>query len=144
MRYLLPILLVLAGCTAPNAMNDQRAALRSGGDVGVTMSLDQVPEAELAGTQLIVKNTGEAILKFLDSGNVAELTRTDLQTKLNTLVPVKYQAYYSAALLVLGSQTVSVDKVGTDNVKRIKAAVIGVLRGNEAYDVKDRQPVKTP
>jgi len=126
----------LAGCKP--SMNVQRSGLRCVGDTGVTVLLDELPEEKVAEARKDVKDIGAALLKFLETGDVAALTMSELRAELEKLVPVKYKGYFDAVLSAASTQHVDVEKIGPNNVKRVRAAILGCLEGEQRYDVADR------
>ncbi len=137
---LLMCLVLVVGCVP--SMNIQRAGLRSAGDLGVTACLDAVP-AEAAGPlKAEIESIAESILVFLDTGAVAALTHSELRTKLEELVPVKYRSYFDAVLSAVSDRSVDVDKIGANNVKRLRAGAVGIVAGCTRYDKEDR-PAET-
>ena len=137
-------LLLLVGCV-PVSLNLQKAGLRSTGDLGVTASLDAVDVSAVDDVKGIVADTAESILKFLDDGQVADLTNSAARKEIEKLIPVQYRPYFDAVMSILSTKDVDVEKFGEDNVKRVKAACYGVLSGCEHYDNADRleEPANT-
>lgn len=144
MRKYLAVLgfLLVVGCTPPS-MNLQRSLLRDTGDSGITVLLDETPLEKVDATRAEVKDIGEAILKFLDTGKVYELTRSELAVELKKIVPEKYDVYYDMVMTAISEQQLDVDKIGQNNVARIRAAVVGALRANELYKKSDRKKEDT-
>jgi len=143
MRFLTLVLalILLAGCTPPS-MNLQRSALRSLGDVGVTVTLDLVKADKVKATQAEVVVVCDAVLRFLNGGTADGLTQTGISSKLQSLIPAKYRAYFSSALQALSGQTINVGaKIGMKNLRRINAAVVGIKAGARYYVVTDRSPL---
>lgn len=132
------------GCTSfYKGMNTQRSALRGSGDISITSSLDAISTAESA---IEVKDKTveivEAIRRFLISGQVANLTIPELTTELEKLITEKFGAKYCFLVDLLVAQisgiTLDVDKIGTNNVRRIDSFCEGILNGCSKYLVSDR------
>jgi hypothetical protein len=141
MRYL-PVLVLVAliGCTPPS-MNLQRAGLRSACDSGVTAALDAVSDENLDSVQKDIKDTCDALSKFMADGHVADLVYSDFRADVEKLIPTKMKPYFDAILTAVSTQDLNVDKIGANNVKRINAAIFGVQLANTQYAKSDR-PVK--
>jgi hypothetical protein len=143
MRYylfLLAMLLCTFGCQMPS-MNYQRSALRDVGDIGATATLEQADAKMIEKYKVDIVDTCNAIIKFLDGGKVADLTPYAVEAKLREIVPIKYIPLLNTALTALDNSNATVNPsnaIGPDNVKRIKAAVIGFRQGTIEYDVNDR------
>lgn len=129
-----------AGCLPPS-LNIQRSLLRDGGDSGVTFYLETVDEAKLAETQKTIGEACDAMDEFLKTGSAATLPLAEIETQLKRVVPEKYQRWVGTALAAVSAVNVDVTKaIGADNVKRIRAALIGIRIGTTEYDVNDRNP----
>jgi hypothetical protein len=130
---------LLVGCT-PMSMNVQRASIRSGGDVGVTVALDAVAIESVDDVKAKVEDTAKAVLKFLEDGQVADLTQSAARRELEKLIPLNLRPYFDAVMSILSTKDVDISKLGADNVKRLKAGAAGVLSGCAQYANEDRPP----
>ncbi len=130
------VALLAAGCV-PSA-NMERSILRGAGDTSITAVADAKKEdvqALLDGT----KTACTALMKFLDTGSVVNLTTNELETKLISLVDSKYSSIVSQALTGIKVAQLDVNgKIGARNMKRVRAVVKGVLRGSNEYEIGDR------
>jgi hypothetical protein len=144
MRHtLLPLLLFVFAATGciPPSMNYQRSGLRSAGDVGATALLEQADAKMMEKYKVDIVDTCNAVIKYLDGGKVADLTPYAVEAKLREIVPIKYIPLLNTALTAIDNSNATVNPstaIGPDNVKRIKAAVIGFRQGTIEYDVNDR------
>lgn len=138
-------LLVLVGCNMPTykSVNAQRSAIRGGGDIAATLSLDAVNTGEQA--EAIAKKTEQiciAIDKFLGDGKVADLTIPEITGELRKLIPADYQFLFDMLIAQISGQTVPVQKIGANNIKRMKALCEGVIIGCNRYSVADRPVIE--
>ena len=146
MRYVAVVLLLLvsSGCGTPLGLNFQRASLRGTGDMSTTAILEYTPEQDVTKKQAQIQKYAKELLEFIETGSVAKLPIADLERELKKLVPDEFDFLVDGAIGYIVSQTVDVSgAIGEDNVKRIKAGLIGVITGAEKYDLKDR-PKKEP
>ena len=137
--------ILLAGC-APPSLNIQRSVLRGTGDTAVTFVLDEVAEDKLDETSGKIKSIVEGVAKFLEDGKVANLTRSQLSTEILKIVPAKYKNWADQLLAVVSAQDITVDtakveKIGVNNVLRLKAFLKGALGGIKEHN-KDHRPVE--
>jgi len=142
MRYslLIAIVLLAIGCTPPS-MNMQRSGLRGICDAGTTAALDAVSEESLPAVQKDIKDTCDALSKFMADGKVADLVYSDFRAAIEKLIPQNLKSYFDAVLAAASTQELDIGKLGTNNVKRINAAILGVQLANAQYAKEDR-PVK--
>jgi hypothetical protein len=141
---------LLAGCTPPS-MNEQRSALRAAGDVFTTIYLDDRAAADIPKRKSELKQLSEKLLEFLSDGNAAALTETKLKDGVLKLVPKGYRDMADNLLSSLSKRKaeVKIDKIGQDNIDRLKAFLIGALLGIDKYNMDHRkkepeQPAPTP
>lgn len=141
----LTILFALAfvvGCVPPS-MNLQRSALRGAGDTAVTVILDSSSDSSYKESLTKIKGIAEAILKFLEDGKVANLTRSQIGVEITKLVPAKYKGWADQLLAAASGTVVDVDKIekiGVNNIARLKAFLKGTLSGTNEYKEADRPP----
>lgn len=134
------LLLVVSSCTPPS-LNVQRSALRSVGDLGVTVGLEFVAEKDVVALRKEIAEVAKKVVQFLDTGVVPNLTEAQINARLVSLVPPKYMSYFNTALTALSGRGIPIgQKIGSKNVRRIKAAVKGIQRGAEGYLKTDRNP----
>lgn len=140
MRFIAVVFVAVfaAGCLPPS-LNIQRSLLRNGGDSGVTFYLETVDEAKLAETQKTIGEACDAMDEFLKTGSAATLPLAEVEKQLKRVVPAQYQRWIGTALAAVSAVNVDVTKaIGVDNVKRIRAALIGIRIGATEYDEADR------
>lgn len=119
--------LVLTGCS----LNMQLCALRSAGDYTATPILDasgDLPQAKLA-----MESVAQQALDFLDTGEVASLTRGELKARLLAIVPLKFHGVLRGALEAVSGRHLEVNRIGARNVLRIRAYLEGILTGCTEY-----------
>jgi hypothetical protein len=136
---------VLSGCSSSDfvssigntasSVNVQRAALNSGGQVAVAIVLDQTSSDKLDQRILETKAIVSDIRILLDSGKIGSYTLSELQIALNKIVPVSY-AIYSTQIVsaVSGFLTLPTDRIGENNVVRIKEVLNGIEYRCSLYD----------
>ena len=78
------------------------------------------------------------VLAFLDSGDIAELTKNELKAKLLEVVPEESRDFANDVLSLVSVGNVDVQKIGSRNVKRVRAFLNGVIQGASEYKVGDR------
>lgn len=135
MKFLsiLPIILSLAGCGV--GLNIQRSVLRSTGDLGATIYLDEAVSAQSAeSVRVELLNIFNGVDKFMDTGSVANLSVDKLVIELNKIIPVKYQNYAEKIASHIEVANVNVDAIGKNNVKRVKAFLKGAITALNDYD----------
>ncbi len=131
------VALLAAGCV-PSA-NMERSILRGVGDTSIVAVADGKEEVDVPALVEGTKKACTAILAFLDTGNVSNLTTNELDAKLINLVDSKYSSIVAQALAVIKIAQINVDgKIGARNMKRVRAVVKGVLRGANEYEIGDR------
>jgi len=136
----------------PVSMNVQRAVLHSGGQVATSALLDSSSidkvDQRIADTKVIVNE----IRQLLDTGKFGAMTLVELQSGLNKIVPAEYSIYSSQIVSAVSAfVTVPTDKLGENNILRIKEVLDGIELRCERYDktarLSDRSlsaPAKTP
>lgn len=136
------MLILMVGCQSFDknvSMNVQRAGLNGAAKVGISVALDmQKPEnVEVRKTEIVA--VAEQIKSFLDTGSVADLTSGELKIKLIGLVPEKYRVFVDQMMGVLSMYSVpAADKLGSVNLKRIRAFLNGTIQGCNEYKMEDR------
>ena len=144
MRFLAIVVVaaLAAGCQTPSfSLNVQRSLLRDGGDSGITFYLETVDKVKLADTQTKIGEACDAMETFLKTGQAAVLPLSEVEKQLKRVVPAKYHRIVSTAIAAISAVNVDVSKkIGVNNVKRIRAAVVGIRTGTTRYDVADRNP----
>jgi len=132
-------LMCSSGCIVVESLNVQKSLLRGTGDSGVTAVLENQDEEKVAEVVDGVISICQDVLEFLDSGSIAELTRSELKRALLDVVPDGSADFVNDIMSLVSMARIDVDgKIGTRNVKRIRASVIGVIRGADEYSVEDR------
>lgn len=147
MRYAVValMLLVMSGCGTPLGLNFQRASLRGTSDMSTTAVLEYTPEKEVTKKQEQIKKYAQDLLNFIGTGQVAKLPVNDLERELKKIVPDEFDFLVDGVIGYIVSQTVDVSgAIGEDNVKRIKAGLIGIITGAEKYDLNDREKEAEP
>jgi len=143
MQFLVATLLCLfsVGCIMPSykSLNAQRSAIRGGGDIGVTVALDSVD----TGTQaediaLKTKDITIAVDKFLQDGKIADLTIPEITGELRKLIPADYQFIFDMLIAQISGITVPTEKIGVNNVKRLRSLCAGIILGCVEYKASDR------
>ena len=76
---------------------------------------------------------------FLNSGDIIDLTKGELKIQLLEVVPSGSADFVSDILSFVSVANYDVEKIGSRNVKRIRAFLNGVIEGAQKYDVKDRE-----
>ena len=131
------VAMLLAGCV-PSA-NMERSILRGVGDTGITAVADGKEETDVQALVDGTKSACAALLAFLDTGNVVNLTTSELEAKLISLVDSKYSSIVSQALTGIKVAQLDVNgKIWVRNMKRVRAIIKGVLRGANEYEIADR------
>ena len=128
--------LALAGCTT--TLNVQRSVLRAGGDLIATERIEDVDVDAVDAEKLAIKSAAQTIIDFLDTGDVSVLPLDGVRQALRDKLPEQYKYIADLLLAQAIDQTVSVDKIGPNNVKRLKAFAIGLKSGADEYAVEDR------
>jgi len=143
--FVVAVFVLLVGCEMPDVnvtgLNVQRSAIHGSGQVGVAAILDNRPTVEVPNDIKAIKETVKEIRKFLETGNVADLTMGEFRKALDKLIPEKYQPYFNAILAAVSNIHVDTQKVGKDNLKRIKAALNGIEYRADNYDLEDHPPM---
>lgn len=143
---MIAMVMMLAGCQTPDpaSMNVQRAILYGGGAALTGPALDAVDDADIEAVHAETIVVCKDILKFLDSGKVADLPMDQVEAELKKLLDKaghpELAFIVNAALAAVATQSVDLDKaIGAKNVERIEVVVMGVLYDAEhLYLVKDR------
>jgi hypothetical protein len=127
-------------------MNQERSILRAASDNGLTLYLDKVDPATKA-EEYRARAHGIAlqVLAFLQNGNAVELTQGELRTQLVKLVPTEYQTFLDQLIGAVSPLHLDVNgHVGPNNVKRLEAVCLGVIRGSTHYKLEDRKDYLPP
>jgi hypothetical protein len=106
--------------------------------MAVTVSLDMVSDANVVNVQKSVKDSALAVNKFLNTGNVGDLTTPELIAELRKLVPPSYQFIVDILLSQVSVIHVDVDKIGKNNVRRLLEVTNGMVAGCDLYKIEDR------
>jgi len=140
-HFFLPALVLLISSCTPPSMNVQRSALRAAGDLAATGGLEFVKLDDVDRVQAEVKLVSKGILNWLKTGQVPNLTQSEINTKLKTLVPDEFAGYFDTVFTALSALNLNVgQKLGDKNLRRIVAAVTGIMTGAESYHKSDRNP----
>lgn len=124
-----------------SGMNVQRMGLRDMADASTTVALEVTPDASVQSVQAKTKEIATAISAFLDDGKVSELTIPAITEALKKLVPVEYQFIVDLLIAQVQGVVLPVDKIGVNNVKRLKEVCIGLVIACDRYSLTER-PVK--
>ena len=124
-----------------SGMNIQRMGLRDMADASTTVALEVTPDASVQNVQVKTKEIATAISAFLDDGKVSELTIPAITEALKKLVPVEYQFIVDLLIAQVQGVVLPVDKIGVNNVKRLKEVCIGLIIACDRYNLTER-PVK--
>jgi hypothetical protein len=132
-----------AGTSSFSGVNVQRAALNSGGQVATAILLDQTSadkvDQRIAETKIVV----EDIRTLIDTGKIGSYTVSELQSALNKIIPVAYSAYTTQIVAaVSGFVTLPTDKIGDNNVARIKEVLNGIEYRCALYDKTARMTTR--
>ena len=130
----------MAGCTVTgSSLNIQRSALRGAGDTGTTTMLENQNADEVVDIAAGVTSICNDVKDFLNSGDIIDLTKGELKIQLLEVVPSGSADFVSDILSFVSVANYDVEKIGSRNVKRIRAFLNGVIEGAQKYDVKDRE-----
>ncbi len=142
MRMLLvtAILLLTVGCSAPS-INLQITALRTAGDVSVSIYLDDRSAEDVPRRQKEIKQFVNKIHEFLDTGNVAALSETKLKDGIVKLIPLAYREIGESLLdsLTKRKMDVDLDFLSKANIARIKAFFQGAGNAVDSYNLELRK-----
>jgi hypothetical protein len=132
-----------SGTSSFTGVNVQRAALNSGGQIATAILLDQTSadkiDQRIAETKVVV----EDIKVLLETGKIGSYTLSELQSALNKIVPVAYSAYTTQIVAaVSGFVTLPTDKIGDNNVARIKEVLNGIEYRCNVYDKTARMTTR--
>lgn len=136
-----PVVLALtfSGCiVTESSLNVQRSALRGTGDTGATTMLENQNSEEVTEIVNGVVGICNDVLDFLKTGDVANLTKGELKITLLNVVPEESADFVSDILAFVSVSNYDVQRVGSRNVKRIRAFLNGVIDGASKYSVEDR------
>jgi len=139
--FLLIMSFTLVGCVnnASFTVNRQRSAIRSSTDIGTTVLLDNADTALKAEAYALKSaEIAQQVITFLDTGNVGSLTTGALNERLLNIAK-GYEPVAALIMVSISGYSVNTDVVGDNNIKRIKAACIGIIQGAEQYKLEDRQ-----
>jgi len=129
--FALIAILFTTGCAM--TMNYQLSTIRSSGDVASVAMIESSPTSELSATKAKVKEISLSVLAFLNTGEVKNLTDSELREELLKIVPDKYIPIVVDMLNVLSTKDVDIDKIGERNVDRLKAFCVGIISGESNY-----------
>lgn len=126
------------------SLNIQRAAIRGTGDTGVSVALDALAnKAEAEKVRVRTKDICLSVQLFLENGKVSELTIPEITKELEKLIPPAYHFLLEIAIAQIQGAVVDLDKIGADNIARINAACVGIIRGCDLYVMNDRPKTAT-
>ena len=136
MRYvglmvLFCVMVCLVGCE-PLSKNKQLAYADTAGTLSVVVALDEVPDAtyDVAKTKTIEVAT--ALLAFVETGNLADLSFNNTRFLMIQFLAKKgwgdYSGFVDTALQYVKTQSVDVDKIGSQNVLLIRTGLEAIIR----------------
>lgn len=135
------IVLIVSGCTTPLGLNFQRSSLRGSGDMSTTAVLEYTDAAQVPNQKAQIQKYAKELLEFIETGECAKLPIADLDRELKEIVPAEFYFLVDSVIGYIAGKVVDVSgAIGEENVKRIKAGLIGIIMGAEKYDLKDRPP----
>ena len=132
--------LLCIGCTrvSVKSLNIQKVVCRSIADSGTTVIFETLDADKV----MVVKNKTEEIAKeimeFLDKGDVPLLTVTSLTVELRKKIPSDYSFVLDLLVSQISGIKVDIDSIGVNNVKRLKAACLGIIWACANYSMEDR------
>lgn len=140
-------LMFLAGCGHSSisftSMNTQRAGLRDAADISATLAFDNVSDANIDVILKETKDAAHAVTKFLNSGNVGDLTSGQLRAQLASVVPYDYQSWVDLALNYVSQYSVDPGRIGNKTVSHLKEFFYGVTIAVDRYKKSDRPETNT-
>jgi hypothetical protein len=144
---MIPVLLLAMGCS-PKSLNLQRSALRAAGDLAATEYLDLRDEKDVPSVKEDILEITGKLDRFSHDGSIKDLTKGKIAEELSELIPEDYRDFTDLILDFIDVD-VETDKIGKNNLKRIRAALFGIIAGTNEYDVEDRpveedKPVAEP
>jgi len=134
--FFLPVLL-FSGCATVSSLNVQRSALRSAGDLSATLILETQSAEEIVDQHEAMVDALTRVDQFLSSGECADLPLSHLE-QIKQCIPAKFHGLVDAAIASVQSKQVDPEKLGQNNVERIRAYLKGSLMGIQEYRVEDR------
>jgi len=134
---------LMIGCEAPNlgGLNVQGSAINGGGQVTVAAILDNRPISDVPKDIAQIKEIVKEIRKFLETGKVSDLTMGEFKNAIDKLIPVQYRPYFNGILAAVSNITVPTDKIGPDNLYRIKEALDGIDYRVNRYNIDYHPPM---
>lgn len=129
MHRLIIVVLLVFGCS----FNQQLAGLRAMGDNLAVAAIDRASPERFGQTKDRMSGLAQQLLDFLDTGNVADLTRDQFRAALERLVPPAHRPVLDGALSAVSSRQLDVYRIGYNNVRRIRAVLTGLKTGCDEY-----------
>lgn len=143
MRRWIPVVmaagLAMAGVGCVPSINMERSLLRGAGDTSITAVADGTQGSDLQARLVGARAVATTLLAFTNTGGVALLTTAGLRAELLQRVSPDYALLVDQAIAMVSTKHIDVGgAIGVRNVKRVKAYLVGVLRGVKNYKEADR------
>jgi len=138
--FLVFCLMLLAGCNY-KSMNSQRAGLRGAADISATLALDNVSFANVDAVQKETKEVAQSVIKFLESGNIGDLTTGQIRVELMKIVPFEYQLWVDLALNYVSQYNLDPGMIGNKTVAHLNAFFSGIEIATDRYKKSDREEI---
>jgi hypothetical protein len=139
------VAMVLTGCNGAakfSSMNAQRAGLRDAADIAATLAVDNVSDANVDKVLSDTESIAKSVIKFLDSGNIGDLTSSQIRTELVKLIPVDYIGWVDLSLNYVSQYSVDTGKIGNKTVAHLKEFFYGITIATDRYKKSDRPVVE--
>jgi len=131
-------LVFIVGCTP--TMNRQKASLRAGADITVTVILDKRPAATIEGDKVVILTVVNQLRDLINDGDATNITLGIIREQLINIIPAEYQLVANQVLAAISGIRVESTAIGFDNIKRINAVLDGIVTAVGSYEVEDRGP----
>jgi len=122
---------LVCGCR-PLSMNKKLAYSDSAATLATAAAIDEVPEKDFDTVREKTIEIAAALLAFVDSGNVADLSFKNTRALMQGFMTKKgygdYMGLVDAALQYVKTKNVDVDKLGDDNVLLIRTGLEAVIK----------------
>ena len=134
----LAAVMVVVGCKPPS-MNLQRSGIRAGTDLAITAALDASSAGKVDARKAKVKEVCDQLEALLDGGTVPDMALGAFEDLLKRVVPADLGKLRLVVMGALYGVKVPTDKIGANNVKRVRAAVNQARIAVDAYAMEDRK-----